>query len=76
MCKRFEIHCGDDLYHVHAFEWEASIGTRNSSLEGATKLKLVLFCSSWYALSDGIIFAKLFSDSQNQTMDYSPWFLA
>ena len=48
----------------------------NSSLEGAMKLKLVPFCSSWDALSDGIFFSKLFLDSEKKTMGYSPWFLA
>ena len=38
----------------------------NSSLEGAMKLKLAPFCSSWDALSDGILFSKLFLDSENQ----------
>ena len=32
-------HCGDDLYHACIFDWEASIGTHNSSLGGATQLK-------------------------------------
>ena len=35
--------CSDDLYHVYTF---AIIGTHNSSLEGAMKLKFVSFCSS------------------------------
>ena len=48
----------------------------NSSLEGAMKLKLAPFCSSWDALSDGILFSKLFLDSEKKTMGYSPWFLA
>ena len=40
------IHYSDDLYQVCTFEWEASIGTLNSSLEGAMKLKFAPFCSS------------------------------
>ena len=40
--------------------------TDNSSLEGAMKLKLAPFCSSCDALSDGILFSKLFLDSENQ----------
>ena len=38
----------------------------NSSLEGDMKLKLAPFHSSWDALSDGILFSKLFWDSENQ----------
>ena len=53
-----------------------SSNTHNSSLEGATKLKFASFCSPWDALSDGILISKLFLDSKNQTMDYSPWFSA
>ena len=37
---------------VHYFDLEASIGTCNSSQEGAMKLKLAPFCSSRDALSD------------------------
>ena len=38
----------------------------NSSLEGAMRLKLVPFSSSWDALSVGTLFSKLFLDSENQ----------
>ena len=43
-----------------------SLKAYNSSLEGTTKLKLAPFCSSWDALSDGILFSKPFLDSENQ----------
>ena len=51
------------------------LNTRNSSLEGATKLKFVPFCSSCDALSGGILFSKLFSDShgfrpENEHFDF------
>ena len=39
--------------------------THNSSLEGAMKLKFVPFYNSRDALSDGILFSELFSDSKN-----------
>ena len=35
---------------------QVSAPIRNSSLEGATKLKFTLFCSSLDVLSDGILF--------------------
>ena len=41
--------------HIH-FEWETSIGSHISSLEGAMKLKFVSFCSYLNALSGGIRF--------------------
>ena len=44
----------DDLYRTHI--WETSYPPHNSSLEGATKLKRTPFCSSYSALSDGILF--------------------
>ena len=53
-----------------------TLNAHNSSLEGATKLKFAPFCSPCDALSNGILFSKLFLDSKNQTMDYSPWFSA
>ena len=53
--RAFEIHCCDDLYHGHTVELEASIGTHNSTLEGAMKLKFVLFSPSFEALTNGII---------------------
>ena len=54
----FEIHCGDDLYHACTFERESSIGTHNSSLEDAMKLKFAPFCSSRDALSKEILFCR------------------
>ena len=58
MCSNmFLIHFSDDLYHVYNIF--AGIGTHNSSLEGAMKLKFVPFCSSSDALSYGILFAKV-----------------
>ena len=39
-CLFFFIHCGDDLYHARTL---AIVGTRNSSLEGAMKLKFAPF---------------------------------
>ena len=41
--RAFEIHCCDDLYHGHTVELEASIGTNNSPLEDAMKLKIAPF---------------------------------
>ena len=53
--RAYEIHCCDDLYHVCTVEWEASIGTHTYSLEGAMKLKFVLFSSSFEDITNGII---------------------
>ena len=43
--RALEIHSSDDLYHACTFERDPSVGAHNSSLEGAMKLKFVLFCS-------------------------------
>ena len=60
--RAIEIHCCDDLYHGYTVELEASIGTHNSTLEGAMKLKFVLLSSSFEALTNGIIsyFSQIF----------------
>ena len=68
----FLIRCGDDLYHARTF---ATIGTCNSSMEGATKLKFAPFCSSCDALSNEILFAKLnIFRFWPKTMDYNKAF--
>ena len=50
----------------HCSGLKTTLNAPNSSLEGAIKLKLAPFCSSWDALSDGILLSKLFLDSENQ----------
>ena len=63
----FLIHCGDDLYHARTF---ATIGTCNSSMEGATKLKFAPFCSSCDALSNEILFLP---NSKFSDFGQKPW---
>ena len=71
----FEIHCCDHLYHGHTVEWEASIGTHNSPLEGAMKLNIVPFAPLLKLLLMKSFFTevKIFS-FRLKTTDYSPWF--
>ena len=45
---------------------QISLHTHNSSMEGAMKLKLASFCSTWDALSDGII------DFRNRSFNFWP----
>ena len=51
-CSKFS-HCGDDLYQMRTF---AIVGTHNSSLDGAMKLKFAPFCSPRDVLLHGISF--------------------
>ena len=52
--------------------WSVSLHIHNSSLEGATELKFAPFCSSWGALSDGIVVYQIrFDQILAKRMDYT-----
>ena len=77
--QAFEIHCCDDLYHVHTVEWEASIGSHNSPLEGAMKLKIAPFAPllKLLPMESFLTEIKIFSfrpKTMNCTYTRSPWF--